>query len=154
MRAGESDETACAPRRTSLAPTLTERSCPATIRSLNAGIEVRQSRQTASGMPGPADGPVSQPYLVSRPLWIALIGLLAFGAIAAVWWNRSGAPSPEEQPLLQLDVELRSEGVLGSEVGPDMALSPDGTRLVFITRGPDGLTHLNARRLDQPVSAR
>jgi serine/threonine-protein kinase len=103
---------------------------------------------------GPADVPVSRPFRVAPPLWVALFGLLAFGAVAAVWWSRSGAPSPPERPLLQFDVYLRSEGVLGSDVGAHMALSPDGTRLVFVTRDPDGMTHLNTRRLDQPDSIR
>ena len=83
------------------------------------------------------------------PAWVALAVLLAAVALVAVWWAWAVAPSPGEAPLLQFDVELKAEGTLSSEVGTDMVLSPDGNRLVFVTRDPDGLTHLNTRRLDE-----
>jgi serine/threonine-protein kinase len=90
-----------------------------------------------------------QSFRLHPPAWIALFGLLAVAAIAALWWSRSGSPIAGESPILQFDVELKSEGVVGSEVGTDVVLSPDGSRLVFGTRDLDGLTHLNTRRLDQ-----
>jgi len=46
-------------------------------------------------------------------------------------------------------VELKSLGSLGSEVGTDVILSPDGTRFVFVSRGVDGVPRLNTRRLDE-----
>ena len=48
---------------------------------------------------------------------------------------------------MQVDIDLGSAGVLGSEVGNDLALSPDGERLVFVALLPDGSTRLYARRL-------
>jgi eukaryotic-like serine/threonine-protein kinase len=81
--------------------------------------------------------------------WGALFGLLVASAVAAVVWIRMGSAPGNPSPL-QFDVELKSEGVLGSEVGTDMVLSPDGTRLVFVTRDAHGVAHLNTRRLDQP----
>jgi len=84
--------------------------------------------------------------------------LLAVGAVAAVlvvllgvalwgWW---GATRPIEQslrPLVRLDVDLGPDVSLGSRNGPDAILSPDGTRLVYVSQG-----RLFTRRLDQPNS--
>jgi len=42
---------------------------------------------------------------------------------------------------------------LGSGTGPAVVLSPDGTRLVFVSRGQDGTPRLFTRRLDQPKAA-
>jgi serine/threonine-protein kinase len=50
----------------------------------------------------------------------------------------------------QFEVELRSDGVLATDVGTSVNLSPDGTRLVFVSRSADGRTHLNTRALDRP----
>jgi serine/threonine-protein kinase len=54
--------------------------------------------------------------------------------------------------LMQFEVELKSRGALGSDVGSDVVLSPDGNRLVFVSRSPDGVAHLNTRQLDQPTA--
>ena len=43
----------------------------------------------------------------------------------------------------------QSADCFGSEVGTDVILSPDGTRLVFVSRGVDGVPRLNTRRLDE-----
>ena len=51
---------------------------------------------------------------------------------------------------MQFEVELKSDGVLASDVGTAVVVSPDGTRVVFVSRTADGRTHLNTRRLDQP----
>jgi serine/threonine-protein kinase len=93
---------------------------------------------------------VAQPFRVGLAVWVALIVLLVGGVIASIWWGRWRAPNSSEQRVLQLDVELKSEGVLGSDVGTDMVFSPDGSRLVFVSRDSNGLAHLNLRRLDQP----
>ena len=41
--------------------------------------------------------------------------------------------------------------MVGSEVGPDIVLSPDGTRIVFVARGGDGIARLHTRRLAEPT---
>lgn len=38
---------------------------------------------------------------------------------------------------------------LGSEVGTDVVLSPEGSRLVFVSRDASDVEHLNTRALDQ-----
>jgi serine/threonine protein kinase len=79
--------------------------------------------------------------------------LLAFGAVVAVlvvflgvtswgWWR---ATRPVERALVRLDVDLGPDVVLRSQAGADAILSPDGTRLVYVSQG-----RLFTRRLDQP----
>ena len=60
---------------------------------------------------------------------------------------RRTAESPALEPLVQVDIDLGGGGALGSEVGNDLALSPDGETLVFVALLPDGSTRLYARRL-------
>src|SRR4051812_47578638 len=59
-----------------------------------------------------------------RLSWLAS-GVAAGAAAAAIWFSAGPAP-PDERPLMQFEVELKSRGVLGSEVGTDVVLSPDG----------------------------
>ena len=79
--------------------------------------------------------------------WFCVLGALALAAAA---WIRVRPPGGNPQPLLQFEVELKSDGVLASDVGTQVVLSPNGTRVVFVSRTADGRTHLNTRRLDQP----
>jgi serine/threonine-protein kinase len=52
------------------------------------------------------------------------------------------------KPLVRLDVDLGSDVSLGSIAGADLILSPDGTRLAYVSRG-----RLFTRRLDQPKAS-
>jgi serine/threonine-protein kinase len=55
---------------------------------------------------------------------------------------------------VRLDLDLGSDVSLGSTTGPAVILSPDGTRLVFVSQGADGTRRLFTRRLDQPKATR
>jgi serine/threonine-protein kinase len=79
--------------------------------------------------------------------------LLGIGAVAAVlavllgvaswgWWRSS---QPVERPLVRLDVDLGPDVSLGSIAGADEIISPDGTRIVYVSQN-----RLFTRRLDQP----
>lgn len=86
-----------------------------------------------------------------RVVWFAFVlggALAAFISVGMIWIFRDSSRSAE-QPVYRFDVELRSNGLLGSEVGTDVIISPDGTRVVFASRGSDGVTRLNTRALDQ-----
>ena len=74
-------------------------------------------------------------------------GALAAGALitAAVAWGMRGSDIPA--PQLRLDVKLASD-TLYSELGPAFDLSPDGTRIAYVTGG-DAARDLRVRRLDQ-----
>ena len=63
-------------------------------------------------------------------------------------WVVWRATRPVEQalrPLVRLDVDLGPDVSLGSPRGTDAILSPDGTRIVYVSQG-----RLFTRRLDQP----
>jgi serine/threonine-protein kinase len=103
----------------------------------------------ASPTPSSSRGPFARRR---RPGSVA-IGLLAVGIATALWF-RSVRGRPDlvtEPPLVRLEVELRSDGSLGSEVGTDVVVAPDASRLVFVSRSADGVAFLNTRRLDDGV---
>ena len=84
----------------------------------------------------------SRGALWARLGWVA--GALAIIALAlgALLWR---ATRPVDQPLVRLDVDLGPGVSLGSQAGADTIISPDGTRLVYVSQG-----RLFTRRLDQP----
>jgi serine/threonine-protein kinase len=82
----------------------------------------------------------------SRTPWIAVAAALAIAALAG-WWVAWRATRPADHPLTRLSVDLGPDAL----VGPNLtaAISPDGRRLVFSMRGPDGKQQLATRLLDQ-----
>jgi serine/threonine-protein kinase len=79
-------------------------------------------------------------------------GVLAVMAVvlSILLWR---AMRPLERPLTRLSVDLGLEPFTNSRSGfPSVAISPDGQRLVFPARGPDGKGRLATRLLDQPVA--
>jgi serine/threonine-protein kinase len=79
-----------------------------------------------------------------RLSWV-LAGVLGLGlmVLGALLW-RATRPG-ELKPLVRLDVDLGPDVALGSAAGADSILSPDGSRLVYVSRN-----RLFTRRLDQP----
>ena len=129
-------------------PRIVPRAEPATTAhtvSTDAGDAVAAPNQT------------SRPGYASRTKWLTAAGALAALLAVAVAVARSSRDAPTAvagAPLQQFDVDLRVEATLGSEVGPDVVLSPDGTRLVFVARDSAGLSHLYVRRFAQPTAVR
>jgi serine/threonine-protein kinase len=82
--------------------------------------------------------------------WLAavttVLGLFAVG----LWLGGRRASAP--QPFQQFDIDLASDGALGSEVGTDIAISRDGTRLAFVSVGRDGLPRLYTRLLSEAAA--
>lgn len=70
--------------------------------------------------------------------------------IAALSWWQLRSISQQQPTPAQFEVELKSNGVLASDVGTTVVLSPDGSRMAFISRSTDGRTQLNIRSLDRP----
>jgi len=91
----------------------------------------------------PRHGDVKSPLL--KAAW-ALVGISTVLMIAALtgWWR---AHRPIEQPLMRLRMDLGPEAMTGFNL--TAAISPDGRRLVFPARGPDGKQQLATRLLDQ-----
>jgi hypothetical protein len=107
-----------------------------------AALEETASAQPAESQPGVPRRLVYQ--------WLPWACAVVAIAVAAVVWirGRSGADTPA--PFVQFEVELKSDGVLASDVGTAVVVSPDGTQVTFVSRTADGRTHLNSRRLEQP----
>ena len=79
-------------------------------------------------------------------LCAAAVGALAIVA-AAGWWTAWRSTQPVERPMLRLSVDLGPDALGGGNI--TAAISPDGTRLAFPARGPDGKRQLATRLLDQ-----
>jgi Tol biopolymer transport system component/predicted Ser/Thr protein kinase len=94
------------------------------------------------------DAPLQAPARTRLP-W-AVAGALAVVAAIALWAPWRGVTRPIEQPLVRLDLDLGPDVSLRSTTGPAVILSPDGTRLVFVSQGGDGTRRLFIRLLDQP----
>jgi len=90
---------------------------------------------------------------VSR--WLAIAGALALsGVVAAVatWLAiRSTAVSSASPSFVRLALDLGRE-VSFTAFTTVAALSPDGTRIVFVSSGTDGIARLLVRRLDHSES--
>jgi serine/threonine-protein kinase len=91
--------------------------------------------------PVPAAGP-ERPSAVG---WIAVTVLgVALLIVSGFLWR---ATRPVDHPLTRLSVDLGPEAMVG--LNTTAAISPDGRRLVFPTRAPDGKQLLATRLLDQ-----
>jgi len=85
----------------------------------------------------------------SRLGWIAAaaLALVSIG-LGAVSWRGT---RPVDHPLMRLDVDLGPDAVAGQST--TTAISPDGTRLVFPAKGPDGKQMLATRLLSETTLA-
>ena len=78
-----------------------------------------------------------------------LLLVAVISALAA--WNLKPSPVSAPEPLTRLTVDLGPEAM--TDVNLTVAISPDGRRLVFPARGPDGRQQLATRLLDQAEPA-
>jgi len=90
-----------------------------------------------------------------RTPWIAATLLLTVvAAVAAIgWWRAAKSIELPLQIPMRLDFDLGPDVTIGSSIGPTAALSPDATRVVFVSAGPDGTARLSMRRLDESKAA-
>ncbi len=96
----------------------------------------------------------ASPSRSGRAGWIAAAALAAVAAIA-LWAPWRSATPALPAPLVRLDVDLGSDISLLRLVGPtfsSVALSPDGSRLVFVGSVAGGPTRLFQRRMDEATS--
>ena len=77
----------------------------------------------------------------------AIVAVLMIVAAVALWtaWRAWRPVGPH--PLVRLSVDLGPDAMMGFNL--TAAISPDGRRLVFPARGPDGKQQLATRLLDQ-----
>jgi eukaryotic-like serine/threonine-protein kinase len=83
--------------------------------------------------------------------WMCAIGGVVVAALA---WLTTIRRDPQRPAPAQFEVELDSEGRLDSDVGTTVVLSPDGSRMAFVSRVADGRTQLNVRSLDRADTVR
>jgi serine/threonine-protein kinase len=90
----------------------------------------------------------SAPVVAPRrsPLWMGAAAALAVVAAVGMagWWRATRAP---DRPLMRLSLDLGPDLVTGADAA--FAISPDGRRVVFPVRRPDGKTQLATRAIDQ-----
>jgi serine/threonine-protein kinase len=87
---------------------------------------------------GTVPRPRKLPWFVAAALTV-IAAVLGFG-----WWR---ATRPVHRPLMRFSVDLGPEAVEGLLI--TAAISPDGTRLAFVARGPGGKEQLATRLLEQ-----
>jgi serine/threonine-protein kinase len=88
---------------------------------------------------------------VRAAAWFAGGVLAATAVFLATVTHRHASNPIARSPLpMRFDVDLAPAAeTIGSEVGTDVVISPDGTRVVFVSTNADGRAHLNTRRLDE-----
>jgi serine/threonine-protein kinase len=80
-------------------------------------------------------------------------GVLAITTALALWAPWRSTEIRMERPSPRLDLDLGTDVSLAGDAGPAVALSPDGTRIVFVSQDQSGVSRLFTRRLDQPKAA-
>ena len=111
----------------------------------------RPAADEEAATPSPPE-PQATVSRASGQQWLAWSCAIAAIALAAALWIRGRSHTDAPAPFAQFEVELKSDGVLASDVGTAVVLAPDGSRIVFVSRTPDGRTHLRTRRLDQAAA--
>jgi serine/threonine-protein kinase len=132
---------------------------PSTIRTLLSRCLRKDRRQRISdatdvrieiedAIAAPKDSGTTQATPASTSKLLLAVGAVAVAlAIIVVvmawgWWRST---QPVVRALVRLDVDLGPDVSLGSPRGTDIILSPDGTRMVYVSQG-----RLVTQRLDQP----
>jgi Tol biopolymer transport system component len=85
----------------------------------------------------------------SRLSWVVAAALAVIAIVAGVGWWR--ATRPVDRPLMRLEVDLGPDAVAGQFT--TTAISPDGARLVFPVKDPDGKQKLATRLLGETKAA-
>jgi dipeptidyl aminopeptidase/acylaminoacyl peptidase/predicted Ser/Thr protein kinase len=84
---------------------------------------------------------IRRPWLIAGVLMVLVIGTVG-------WWRATRPAAP--RAAMRLSVELDSDIPLARDGFQNvLAIAPDDRRLVFTTRGADGVTRLAARVLDE-----
>ena len=95
-----------------------------------------------------ATAPVPSTGKLSALAW-SVAALLAVVATSTSWIAWRATP-PVDRPLMRFSADLGPEAVEGPRI--TAAISPDGTRLAFAARGPEGKEQLATRLLDQATA--
>jgi serine/threonine-protein kinase len=97
------------------------------------------------GVPAPL---ISHRKVRERLAWTAAAALAIVALIAGLAWWRV-AHSSSSPSLIRLSAELPPGAIIDRFAGADLALSPDGTRIILHQSDPSGNFRLVMRQLDQ-----
>ena len=111
----------------------------------DARIEIEETLTDPSGMLAVPAGALVTQALWRRALPWAVAGVLTVALAGVVWW----ATKPKTEPPMRLSVEVASDESLWTVQGAAAVISPDGTRLAFVTTDGQGQRKLYLRPLDQ-----
>jgi Tol biopolymer transport system component len=111
-----------------------------------ARIEIAKIAAGAPDTP-PLPMAASSPRWIRIAPWVVTVSALA---LAVALWAPWRSPAPDGHPLMRLDVGLGPDATIDADGALPVAISPDGTRIVFLIRGTGGKTALATRRLDHP----
>jgi eukaryotic-like serine/threonine-protein kinase len=103
----------------------------------------------AGSQPGAATPALSHRKLRERLAWAATVAIATvLAVIAGVGWWRAARTSQPHLPM-RLSLELSPGTIIDRFAGAQLALSPDGTRIVVAEHDPAGMRRLAIRSLDQ-----
>ena len=116
------------------------------VEELLSGAPDEMSRAASVSVASPALP--RSPWSRALP-WTLAASTLGLAIALLLLWAPWRAETPVDRPLVRLDVDLGPDVSLPalSNPGSSVAISPDGTRLVYASGTP---TKLFTRRLDQP----
>jgi Tol biopolymer transport system component len=113
---------------------------------ISDATDVRIEIEDAIAAPKDSGATQAAPASTSKLLAAVAAALVIIAAVMAFGWWRSTRPVEQAlRTLVRLDVDLGPDVSLGSPSGTDTIISPDGTRLVYVSQN-----RLFTRRLDQP----
>ena len=102
----------------------------------------------AAAAPAPST-PVNRWRSRARPtVWLVAGSAAALSAFTLGAWVEKPSGPPAPVTLMRLDVQLQSTGSIGSEVGTDVVVAPNGSRVVFVSTDSAGTTRIRMRRFD------
>ena len=97
----------------------------------------------------------SEPIIVSRGLWqrpflLVILGLVVATVAGLAGWSVRG-PEVVRADLMRFTIVPRESAPLKTDGGGVLAISPDGSDVVYASDAPDGATQLYRRSVDELV---
>ena len=86
----------------------------------------------------------------SAAAWKVAAAALTVALTTTLWILWHPADPTVGPHVVTLDLDLGADVVLGTSIAAPVILSPDGTRLAFVSQGQDGVRRLFTRRLNEP----
>jgi serine/threonine protein kinase len=117
---------------------------------LSDATDVRIEIEDAIAAPKDSGGTQAAPASTSKLLLAAAAVLAIIAAGASLIAYR--ATRAVDHPLMRFTDELSAEISITGQEGPAVAISPDGSRLAYLSKGPEQTTHLSVRLLESSKS--